>query len=162
MKCHNKDMCFETVEACASCKLYRKGETYRLSNLIPQGHCYEMLHTLIPYIVSFEHGGWFKWEKDKDTVIVCCPHVDNNACVRIRKMTEGEIINFEYEIIGVKGDCPFYKAGETYRIDRTGFSGLCWKLFNILFPYLKTSLAGKCVTCGEGTEKNIFKILKAE
>ena len=87
MICGNRDIKFKALKACAECDLYSEGKSYRLKDLIPEGHCYELLHSLLPYLLTFENEGWFKWERTRDRVIVCCPAVEANVCVELKKLT---------------------------------------------------------------------------
>lgn len=158
MICDNLDVGFKVISACNDCKIYREGEIHKLSDLIPRGHCFELLHSLLPYMVTFEHEGWFKWERVRNRVVVCCPAVKNNVCVEFKKNPEPERPEFVYKVLKVRGSCKFYDFGKVLQIGKKDFSNLCWKLFNIIFPYLRTDHHKINITCGKKSRFELFRI----
>lgn len=162
MICGNRDMGFRVLKGCNGCRAYREGETCQLSELIPRGHCYALLHSLLPYMVTLRHGGWFTWERHKDTVVVCCPSVNNNVCVELRKLQSGDGVDFQYRIMNVRGECPFYKINATVEIRRPAFSRACLNLFNVIYPYLRIKHDGKRISCGIKRDGGVFELLASE
>ena len=160
MICGNQDLEFRVSKACDNCGLYKENETYRIKDLIPKGHCYELLHSLLPYLLTFEKGGWFKWERTRDKVVVCCPAVQDNVCVELKKLSSGKPYRFHYKIINIKGKCPYYSLGSTQEIREEDFSGLCRSLFNVVFPHIKSSQLGVTVTCGRDNGESRFELIK--
>lgn len=160
MICGNRDIGFKMISPCSGCKIYQEGEVHKLSSLIPAGHCFELLHSLLPYMMTFEHGGWFKWERLKNRVVVCCPSAGNNVCVELRKSEGEEGIKFEYRVIDVCGNCKFYEIGKNMEINRKDFNHLCWHLFNNIYPYLRAQHHNINITCGKNKGKGQFKLLK--
>ncbi len=162
MICGNRDIRFKAQKACGNCSLYNEGESYRLRDLIPKGQCYELLHSLLPYLTTFENKGWFKWERTRDRVIVCCPAVEANVCVELRKLTSEKPHNFEYTILEVRGACRYYKPGMTWQINHGDFGSLCRNLYNVVFPYIKTGHEGVTLTCGRDGGESRFELTSNE
>lgn len=155
MICINHDIGFKVISSCKGCASYKEGEIHKLNDLIPKGHCFELLHSLLPYMYTFKHGGWFKWERNKDRVIVCCPAVENNICVELRKKTESDSISFIYKILNIRGNCEFYNVNKTMEITKNDFGGLCWELFNIIYPYVRMRPSKINIKC---TKKGFFEL----
>ena len=162
MLCGNQDIQFKALKACNNCNLYNSGESYRLQDLIPEGHCYELLHSLLPYLATFENEGWFKWERTRDRVTVCCPAVEANVCVELKKLTSEKPHNFEYQITEVRGSCDYYKTGMTGQIKQDDFRRLCRHLYNIIFPYIKTDHSGVTITCGRDHGNSRFELIPSK
>ncbi len=158
MLCDNKDLRFTVLESCGKCGKYRKGETHKFSSIIPEGHCYEMLHSLLPYMVTYKNSGWFKWERDKDSVIVCCPSVENNVCVRIKKVINNGEVDFKYEIINVRGECKYYKKGSVLEINSADFDYLCWDLYNTIYVYSDLDFDGMKISCSSVDNNGVFRL----
>jgi len=116
---------------------------------------------LLPYLKTFERGGWFKWERTKDKVVVCCPAVEDNVCVELKKISN-KPYRFQYKIISVKGDCPYYSLGSIQEIREEEFSGLCRNFFNVAFPHIKSKGLRESVTCGRGEGESRFELIKGE
>lgn len=159
MICGNQDLKFQVSKTCDNCGIYKNNESYRLKDLIPKGHCYELLHSLLPYLKTFEKGGWFKWERTRDKVVVCCPAVEDNVCVELKKISS-KPYRFQYKIINIKGKCPYYSLGSTQEIREEDFSGLCRSLFNVMFPHIKSENENVSVTCGRDNGQSQFKLIK--
>lgn len=158
MICGNRQAGFRVLKECSGCGIYSEGATYRLDEIIPPGHCYELLHSLIPYMTTLGHGGWFKWERHKNTVVVCCPAVDNNVCVELKKLPQGAAPDFQYRIMTVHGKCPYYEKDAILEIRHPAFSRLCWDLFNLIYPYLRVAHAGKRIACGMKGGSGVFEL----
>lgn len=159
MICGNRKAGFRVLKGCSGCGIYREGETYRLGEVIPRCHCYELLHSLLPYMITLRHGGWFKWERNRDAVVVGCPAVANNVCAELKKLRNGAEVYFQYRIMSVRGKCPYYEKDATLEIRRPAFSRLCWDLFNLIYPYLGGRHAGKRISCGMKGGAGLFELL---
>ena len=162
MICGNRDIQFKALKPCSDCNLYDEGKSYRLKDLIPEGHCYELLHSLMPYLLTFENEGWFKWERTRDKVVVCCPAIDANVCVELKKLTSEKPHSFEYKIMEVRGPCGYYKPGMTWQIKQDDFGHLCRHFYNVLFPYIKTGHEGVTITCGRDGGNSRFELTSNE
>lgn len=162
MICANYDARFKVLKGCGACGIYSTGETCILSDLIPPGHCHTLLHSLIPYLKTLEHNGQFTWERHKDTVVVCCPAVDSNVCVELKKIQHGNEVDFQYRIMNVRGKCPFYEKDTTLEIHRPAFRRVCWNLFNVIFPYLRIKHGTKRISCGMQRDNGVFELLSSE
>lgn len=162
MICGNQNITFKTLKACDNCPQFKEGNSYHLRDQIPEGHCYELIHSLLPYLTTFEKGGWFKWERTRDRVIVSCPSVKDNVCVELRRLTVEKPHRFEYNILNVKGNCAYYKPGVSRQINTVDFKNLCRDLFNVLFPYIKAENNGIALTCGRSKGQSQFALLKNE
>ncbi|KMP10631.1 hypothetical protein UZ36_07050 [Candidatus Nitromaritima sp. SCGC AAA799-C22] len=146
-------------KACDSCSLYKENESYQIKDLIPEGHCFELLHSLLPYLKTFERGGWFKWERTRDKVVVCCPAVEDNVCVELKKISS-KPYHFQYNIMNIKGRCPYYSLGSTKEIREEEFKDLCRSFFNVAFPHIKSDGQVETVTCGRDNGKSRFELIK--
>lgn len=135
--CENQNLSFTVIKNDTAHKDFTADRIYNLKDLIPSGHCFMMLHTLYPYMLTFKKGGHFSWERDMNKVIVCCPGVENRCCAQlIRRMSaDKEIMGLEYKILDIEGLCPFYRKGQVKTVGDSGFGEIGWIIFNTLYLY---------------------------
>ncbi len=105
-----------------------------LDKIFPAGLCPTLMNVAIPYIITFQKGGYFKWRKDIHTVEAQCPNSESCVAFEIRRDPSGAK-PLSLVIKQVRGKCPkAHREGETYHFD---FSKIvCPYLFVRLFPYL--------------------------
>ncbi|KPK99234.1 MAG: hypothetical protein AMJ95_00375 [Omnitrophica WOR_2 bacterium SM23_72] len=110
------------------------GEEVTLDQIFPVGLCPTLMNVAIPYIITFQKGGYFKWREDIHTVEAQCPNSSDRVAFEIRRDPSG-IKPLSLVIKKVRGMCPkAHREGETYRFD---FSKIvCPHLLLRLFPYL--------------------------
>lgn len=125
-----------------------------------ENHCIKMFHSLIPYIISFEHRAWFKWERYPYQVTVCCSHTPNNcaaklclprACDAKSTVVNARADDYQITISSVVDHCPCYEMGKTYPIRRTLLDKICLSLFLNMYPYYFSREPGRAntVTCAQ-------------
>lgn len=110
------------------------GAQASLDKIFPAGLCPTLMNVAIPYIITFQKGGYFKWRKDIHTVEAQCPNSSVPVAFEIRRDPSG-VRPLSLVIKKVRGTCPkAHHEGETFHFD---FSKLiCPHLFTRLFPYL--------------------------
>jgi len=76
----------------------------RLADLLPNGLCPYLAHSIIPYILTLSGGGSFPWMNsiDSSAVDAQCPNPAGAVEVRVRK---GEK-DFSITVLRVRGHCP--------------------------------------------------------
>ena len=119
----------------AGCELrsWNKKEV-SLDMILPAGICPNLFAVALPYIITFQHGGYFKWSADMQNVSAQCPDPEGGVAFTIDKKS-GDGKKLSLTITAVQGCCPrMHKMGQAYELD---FSQLvCPHLFIRLFPYL--------------------------
>ena len=110
------------------------GSQVSLDKIFPAGLCPTLMNVAIPYIITFQNGGYFKWRKDIHTVEAQCPNSESCVAFEIRRDPSGAK-PLSLVIKQVRGKCPkAHREGEIFHFD---FSKLiCPHLFSRLFPYL--------------------------
>lgn len=114
-------------------KKWRDGEVY-LNSIIPDKLCPFVFNIAVPYILTFQNKGYFKWMKDINTVFAQCPNPMGRVEFEIRRESI-KLPKISLTIKKVGRDCiNNHIAGETFNFD---FSKLvCIHLFPRIFPYL--------------------------
>jgi uncharacterized repeat protein (TIGR04076 family) len=110
------------------------GKEVTLDKIFPADLCPTLMHVAIPYIITFQKGGYFKWRKDIHTVEAQCPNSSVLVAFEIKRSPTGAT-PLSLVIKKIRGKCPkAHREGETHHFD---FSKLiCPYLFTRLFPYL--------------------------
>jgi len=72
-------------------------------------------HTLFPYVLSFQKGSWFRWRKDKNSVVAQCPNPDCAVIFRVQRQENGSVTATVESVTGV---CQAgHKAGDIFGLD---------------------------------------------
>lgn len=147
------------MSSCSSCEIEqlpgqklcqwhrkREGQTFKEEDILPNGVCPWLYHTLYPYFLAFLYGAKFDFNEEGD-VHVSCPAVegvntivrkrDNDGTFDPRIGSDMKFVIFG-EVVKVKGHCPYgHKEG-----DRILFPTcmpqhyMCPAAFNNIFPFL--------------------------
>lgn len=118
-------------------------------------HCIKMFHGLIPYIISLDRNAWFKWEKKRDQVTVCCSNTPNNCAVELKK--EGK--DYRITVRDIIKECPCYEMGRSYLITRTLLDRICLGLFLNIYPYLFSKKNDKVtLSCARSTDSLVGEV----
>ncbi len=112
----------------STCPYYEAGQSLRFSENFP-GHCPSLLHMIHPYLLTYTHGGFFPWMRNKDHVVIACSGDAANCIARLERSTENRI---NFLVTKVKGACPYYSANERYAIDA---QNQCMKLAALSLSY---------------------------
>lgn len=131
-----KPCCFYDVDLSKYKIVVQDGsaEEVALDKIFPAGLCPTLMNVALPYIITFQKGGYFKWRKDIHTVEAQCPNSSVLVAFEIKRSPTGAP-PLSLVIKKVRGKCPkAHHEGETHHFD---FSKLiCPHLFTRLFPYL--------------------------
>jgi uncharacterized repeat protein (TIGR04076 family) len=139
--CLNPDLVqIEVIDG--RCK-FRKGQRFSLAELIPKDQCVTAVHTSLPYGLTFEQGGWFRWEKDKRMVTALCPCIDTPVALDVK--TNGRVCVH----IRTKRGCRKYSDGDNFGI---GCCNLLLSIYPIAFLD-KVCVDASCSGCELGRIK---------
>lgn len=61
-------------------------------NEIPKGTCVIALYAYLPYYLSLREEAWFRWEKDKSSVVAFCPVAGSTVRMKIIKKRDKKIL----------------------------------------------------------------------
>lgn len=128
-----------------------------LKDSIPDNMCPFLLHTLVPYYVTYFYGGDFTWSKERGHVDVQCPNP--KARVVTETVNRGSI---SFVVKSTQGGCPMnYATG--IKIDLSGiFKRLCPLIYDVSFPWIQLQISNpiilRCPGCPES--KGIKFILR--
>jgi len=105
-----------------------------MSEVLPTGLCPFILNVAMPYVITLQNGGYFKWRKDIHNVEVQCPSIVGRVAFEIsREPSDFSLIELRINKVG--GYCPMnHHEGETFRLGNS--SNLCLHLFVRVFPIL--------------------------
>lgn len=124
----------EVINAPKGC-IYKSGDKFKLTEIIPPDECLFALHEVAPYYLTLKNNGYFKWEKDKNTVMTQCPNTDVAVGVRVR-CSETNKIYAKVASMGSK-QCPKnYKKGDEILSSVIDNNHLCLTALDVLFPYI--------------------------
>lgn len=123
----------ENGEAC-SCADWRAQLPARVDTLLPTGTCSYLFNIAVPYLVTLNHGGYFKWRLDKNDVAAQCPYPAGGVefdAVRL----DGDVNRLGIRITTVRGHCAAgHQAGQL--VDFETSRHVCPHLFPRLFPHM--------------------------
>ena len=91
----------EVISASDCCKHYKAGDVFSLGELIPKNECLLALQEVFPYRLTFDKGGYFKWEDDKDSVVTQCPNTQKAVAIRVFRSKEDPP-----KVVGIRSLCP--------------------------------------------------------
>jgi uncharacterized repeat protein (TIGR04076 family) len=81
------------------------------------------------------NGGWFKWVKPNEGVIVQCANPDGALEMKIFLCTSKNEV--KVEVLGARGDCPKgHKKGDVFILGPRTFK-FCPKALDAFIPYFK-------------------------
>jgi uncharacterized repeat protein (TIGR04076 family) len=85
-----------------------------LNRLKPETLCPFAAHILYPYFFGFQKGSWFRWSKDKNSVIAQCPNPNGGVVFCITKHPSGSI---SAQITKLNGSClAGHKQGDVFEL----------------------------------------------
>lgn len=119
-----------------------------LKDCIPKNVCSFLLHTLVPYYLTYLYGGNFTWSKKIGQVDVQCPNPRGKVITDVVKNK-----NIYAVVKSSKNTCPMkYKVGLKIDISRI-FKLLCPLVYDVAFPWMQLGLADsitlRCPGCFE-------------
>ncbi|MBI5562816.1 MAG: TIGR04076 family protein [Deltaproteobacteria bacterium] len=142
----------------------------RASEIAPPGLCPLFYHNLIPYMMTLEHGGWFRWvRRDKNSflrrplpspltdapfkdsrvnsafpneVLVQCPNHRVSVVAGVGLAVYDGRRNIRLRMLRTLGECPAgHRVGDELSV-RPDEAHLCAASFNALFPGLLHAARG--------------------
>lgn len=117
------------------CKIrYWTEKEVTLDKIFLGGICPFIFNIAIPYVITFQNGGYFKWSKNLDTVEAQCPIAMGGVEFEIKNelIDRGRI---SLLIKRIRGYCPNgHKEGQIYHLDFSKI--ICIHIFARIFPYL--------------------------
>lgn len=124
----------EVIEAPKNC-VYRKKDKFKLTDIIPPHECLFIIHSVMPYYLTLKNSGYFKWEKDLDTVMTQCPNPDIAIGVQVIRGGKNKI-NARVASMRSK-ECPKgYKKGDEIMGSLMNSNHICLTALDVLFPYI--------------------------
>lgn len=110
-------------------------EVYTESNLTLQNFCIMAFHSVYPYYLTLTKGGWFKWVKHGDGVVVQCPNPKDAVEMKVFKDDSSDGICVE--VIRSRGECPKeYKKGDVFLLNDKTFK-FCPNALDAFVPYIE-------------------------
>lgn len=123
----------EIIEAPKNC-IYKKGDKFKLTDIIPPHECLFIIHTAIPYYLTLKNNGHFKWEKDLNTVMIQCPNPDIAVGVQVIRGGQNKI---NARVVSGSEKCPAsYKRGKQILGSVLNNGRICLTALDVLFPYI--------------------------
>ena len=120
------------ISNCPWCPNFKK--VYSESELSPQGLCLLAFHAIYPYYLTLTNGGWFRWVKPKDGVIVQCPNP--KGALEMKVFLNNSDNTVRIEILQARGNCPKgHKKGDVFVLRPDTFK-FCPKALGAFIPYL--------------------------
>ena len=119
-----------------------------LKDIIPENTCPILLHTLVPYYITFSRGGDFTWSENKGHVDVRCPNPKGSVSGDTAR--EGSV---DFAVGALGEACPMnYKIG--FRIPLSSiFEKLCPSVYDVAYPWIQLGILGpiklRCPSCSE-------------
>lgn len=118
------------------CPLSRPGQgAVPVDRLIPAGVCPALFAIAVPYLLTFQGGGYFKWRKDKFSVQAQCAHGKGPVAFEIR-VTDKSRTRFEISIQNAGSGCVYaHRAGQVFAVEPEQLG--CLHLFPRLFLFMR-------------------------
>ncbi len=116
-------------------------------NVIPKNICPILLHTFVPYYITYMKGGNFSWVKKIGHVDIRCPNPEGNVIV--------DLINnnnkIDFLVTSSTNECCLkYKPNQRVDISKI-FNKICPLVFDISFPWIqlgiKNQIKLRCPGC---------------
>ncbi len=120
---------------CSCCLRTWPKQATSLARLLPENLCPFIFNIALPYLLTLQGGGYFKWRKDIDTVVAQCPGTQGKVSFELKAGRErGALMPVALSITGAQGRCPQnHFPGQCFSIDFS--STLCPHLFIRIFPW---------------------------
>lgn len=100
--------------------------------------CPALLHTFVPYCLTLTKGGRFTWMRNKDKVILQCPHPEHPCVVELRRIRQQSVDKIQGRIIDISPDCSIeFKKGQRIILNDIFPGEFCLLGFDAAFPYLE-------------------------
>ena len=150
----------QVIEEAGHCpRGHRKGDCFKLGDMLPGGLCPLAFYTAFPYYLTLLHGGQFEWVRKGDCVKVQCPKADGVVMgvtlLRQKGLGEGAV---RVSIIENKGICPKgHRPGDTFTFDSQN-QPLCFHAAAAIIPLKTSSTAIHKCTCFNATDYLLFKM----
>ena len=124
------------------------------------GVCPYLYHNMIPYRMTFEQGGCFRWRADRRSVEVLCPNPYGKVNILLRK--EGNAKK-RCQVLTIEGACcANYRAGQCFDMELP--PGVCPLAFVTIFPvllrYFREKIVDAVAICPSTRGQVKFQILK--
>ncbi|MDI6717454.1 MAG: hypothetical protein QMD86_00150 [Patescibacteria group bacterium] len=114
-------------------KLWQKREI-TLKELMPDSLCPYVFNIAIPYITTFQNGGYFKWSKDINSAQVQCPNPGGKVEFMISR-DPNDKSKTSLTVKKTKNYCLLkHKENQVFNFDFSKI--ICLHLFTRIFPYL--------------------------
>lgn len=127
------------VSDCPWCHNFKKA--YSESEFLPQGLCLLAFHAVYPYYLTLANGGWFRWVRPKDGVIVQCPNPKGALEMKVFCCNSKKEVRVE--VLQARGECPKgHHKGDIFVLGPDRFK-FCPKALDAFIPYLNLLAKGK-------------------
>jgi uncharacterized repeat protein (TIGR04076 family) len=153
------DSTVEVISVSGKCNwLHSIGQQFSDNTKTAGGICPYLYHNMIPYALTFNKGGYFKWRTDRKSVEILCPNPREKVNTLLSHDGFGKMSC--HVLSAGEGCCAEYKIGTILPIDST--TGLCPLAFAVLFPVLLGCLEetdGEAEVCCPSTQgKVLFRV----
>jgi uncharacterized repeat protein (TIGR04076 family) len=127
----------EVLSVSGQCKWrHELGQRFTGNAMTPGGICPYIYHNMVPYRLTLEQGGYFKWRTDRKSVEVLCPNPDGKVNVKLAHDGGGKM---SCRVLSVEGHCcAGYRKGTDLPLESS--PDLCPLAFVSLFPDLLSFL----------------------
>ncbi len=152
MICEKKiDVNIEVVSP-STCDKLSESRRYSFSDLAGK-HCLYFLHSVFPYRLTFELGGYFRWVPQGEGVITqCCspmPALETST----RKVNN----SIETTVSGMKGQCPHgYSINQNLDLSSIPCEKLVAQLLPIAISQKSKQVSFECQGCKDKKLKGIL------
>lgn len=120
------------IEFIEKCPCFRDS---RLKDCIPQEVCPYLLHSLLPYYVTYKYGGDFQWTGKPGHVDVGCPNPYGRVIVCVVKEEEIFLV-----VKSLAGTCAMEQKKDMKVNLSLIFESICPLLYDVIFPWIKLGL----------------------
>lgn len=122
-----------SIEFIEKCPLF---SNCNLKEIIPENVCPFLLHNLVPYFITYSHGGNFTWMKKKGHVYAQCPNPKGKVTVDV--INENKDIFFMVK--SSRSICLMnYKSGLRISISKI-FRAICPSIYDVAFPWMQLGI----------------------
>lgn len=127
--------------------------------------CPVLLHTIVPYYLTLMKGGKFTWMRNRDKVIVQCPHPKHPCVVELQGINQsGKFKEVKAKILDIRPECNIkFKKNQVINLEEFFPEQFCLLGFDNAFPYAEylrnSNLRQISFNCS-CPDKNIIILLK--
>ena len=144
---------------------HSQGEKFIVTGMNSDGLCGSFYQAIHPLFSALEYGGGIPWEKSAGSFKASCPEMgkvqvevkrfeNKDPMQRLKTKTDFKDMTGKgfpgidkyrviIEALGIERNCMWgHKVGERYEVDPFNIGGICGALYEVVYPFINTLLAG--------------------